>query len=375
MERLAIFGCVGSFCLLLQIAILKLLKFHDVSPAAADALGFIASAQVNFWLSYKLTWADTARYRGQLLFKKWLQFLGVISLGTVANVLVYSAVQPLSDDYIAVVAAVLVSAVLTFVLNHLMTFRFFMPARVALQQLAGVDSIAWFMPAHNEAENLRQFVPEIVAYLERLRCRFSIIIVNDGSSDDTKSVCKELCSSYPQVQVENHVLNLGYGAALRTGLKASLKTGHSLIGFCDSDCQFRIESLEPMLHEIEAAHAVFGYRLKRADGLKRRLMGLGWHYMSLVILGFSARDVDCGFKLFRRELVEALLPRLRGDYATISPEMMAWAQRLNYVIAEVGVEHHPRQAGEQSGDSLKVIIGSIFGLFRVYYRVHVQSEA
>ncbi len=225
--------------------------------------------------------------------------------------------------------------------------------------------MAWFLPAYNEADNLPLVVNEIHSYLKSLGCRFTIIIVNDGSSDNSADVVERLSADYPAIRVINHPKNRGYGAALRTGLQEALNTGHQLIGFCDADGQFSIDSLAPMLEAIKRADAVLGVRAKRADNLKRRLMGRGWHYVSSVMLNYHAQDVDCGFKLFRRKLVLEVLPRLNGEYATISPEIIARAEHGGFTIAESLVEHHPRQLGKQTGSNLRVVIGSFVSLWQL----------
>jgi dolichol-phosphate mannosyltransferase len=94
-------------------------------------------------------------------------------------------------------------------------------------------------------------------------------------------------------------------------------------------------------------------------------MGFGWHTLSRLVLGYDAKDVDCGMKVFHRDAAADLEPRLTGDYATISPEILTWAKKLGHDIAELSVRHAPRENGEQSGANLKVIIGSIHGLFRL----------
>lgn len=357
-KRLMKFAAVGGFCLLLQLFVLKLAKSHGSSPFAADAIGFFSSAQINFVLSYQFTWRDTARLRGQALLRKYLTFIGAASLSTIINASVFAAVQPSTNDLMGVVFAGFTSMGFTFLMNHFVVFRGSRRPVAQVRERVGFDSIAWFLPAYSEAANLQEFVPEIVSFLRSLGWPFSLTIVNDGSPDNTAEVSEELASRYSEVQVKHHAVNLGYSAALRTGLAAGLETGHSLIGFCDADHQFRIDSLVPMLQEIEEADLVLGFRIKRADGFKRYLMGRGWHHLNCLLLDYRTRDTDCGFKLFRREVVESLLPRLSGEYATISPELIARAQHQGFATSQVGVEHYPRPTGKQSGASLRVIVGS-----------------
>ena len=155
---------------------------------------------------------------------------------------------------------------------------------------------------------------------------------------------------------------------VQTGLRTALETGHGLIAFCDADNQFDIESFGTLLTALQDANAdlAVGYRIARADSLKRRLMGSLWHWLSTRVLDFGGvRDVDCGFKVFTRRVLIGVVPRLRGDYATISPEMFAHAIAAGYTIAEAGITHKPRTYGRQTGSDLKVVIRSLVRLFQL----------
>lgn len=232
--------------------------------------------------------------------------------------------------------------------------------------------IAWFMPAYNEAGNLPTTVSAIVEHLSGLGGPFTVFIIDDGSTDRTPQVAQELCEQYPNVELVTHPKNLGYGAALITGFKAGLDTDHALIGFCDADCQFDIGDLSLMLDvmETQMADAVLGIRAHRADSLKRRVMGWGWHQLTRHVLGFRIKDVDCGFKLFRRDVLKIIVPELKGGFATTTPELLARMHRNQYVMAELEVTHLPRQAGEQTGANLTVILNSLRDLWKVWWALN-----
>jgi len=126
------------------------------------------------------------------------------------------------------------------------------------------------------------------------------------------------------------------------------------------------------LQDANADLAV-GYRIARADSLKRRLMGNAWHWLSTHVLDLGGvRDVDCGFKIFTRRVLTDVVPRLRGDYATVSPEILARATAAGYTIAEAGVTHRPRTSGRQTGSDLKVVVLSLIYLFQL--RVTLERE-
>jgi glycosyltransferase involved in cell wall biosynthesis len=207
---------------------------------------------------------------------------------------------------------------------------------------------------------------------------YRLAIINDGSTDGTLEVAMELEKNNPRrVKVFNHSHNRGYSATLKTGFQAGLESGHPWIGFCDSDLQFDIRDVIKLVEtaQSEGVDIVIGIRKNRADGILRRITGRSWHWINWLILGVRVKDVDCGFKLFKREVIFDLLPDLKGDHATISPELMARARRKDFSFAEVDVQHLPREHGEQTGVKLRVILGSFNSLFRVRKDIRREAQA
>ena len=103
-------------------------------------------------------------------------------------------------------------------------------------------------------------------------------------------------------------------------------------------------------------------------------MGRGWTSLSRIALGYDARDIDCGFKLFRREVVAAVLPQITGRYAAISPELITRIQLAGFAVIEVGVEHYPRTLGSQTGDNLREIFGSFLDLYHLRREIKREME-
>lgn len=228
-------------------------------------------------------------------------------------------------------------------------------------------SLVFFLPAHNEGENLPWVVDRIHVFCANAGIvDKTILIIDDGSSDNTQDIVNTLRLMY-DITVIRHEVNQGYGAALRSGLQASVETGHDWIIFCDSDRQFDPVHAKRLFDQIHAsgADAVIGYREHRADGLRRHLIGWAWHRLSSNILNFNVKDIDCGFKLFSRASMETIAFQLKGEHATISPEIIARLNKDNFTVVEQAVPHFPRTHGEQSGTNFRVMRNSLIGLFKV----------
>ncbi len=213
-------------------------------------------------------------------------------------------------------------------------------------------SISGVMPAYNEEANIGPMIEEMDRVLSSITDDYEIIVVDDGSRDNTAQRVMEKAAVYPRVRLIRHERNKGYGAAVYSGITAATK---ELIFFTDSDRQFKLDELKNLLPLISEADLVAGYRPKRMDPWFRVLFGWGWSFLVTVLFGYTVRDVDCAFKLFRREVVEKVGPHIRSFGATFSAEFLVRAKRAGFRFREVPVTPLPRPAGKQTGARLDVI--------------------
>lgn len=230
-------------------------------------------------------------------------------------------------------------------------------------------SISAFLPAYNEEKNLEKAVENLLRIMKEVCSHFEIIIVNDGSWDKTSEVALDLVKKYPQiVKMVSHRQNKGYGAAVATGIKASRLDWVFLI---DADNQFDVKELKKLVKHSVEFDAVVGYRLARRDPWHRRLMGKTWTLGGRALFGLKLKDINCAFKLFKRDLVKDL--ELKSDGATISIELMARILRQTSKVKEVPVKHFPRQHGQPTGGNFKVITRAFRELL-ILYRTFNQMK-
>jgi glycosyltransferase involved in cell wall biosynthesis len=202
--------------------------------------------------------------------------------------------------------------------------------------------VSFVLPAFNEEESLPEAIRRALGALEHVEGSHEVIVVDDGSSDATSEVALRLAEESPgTVRVLRHARNLGYGAALRTGFDNATR---ELVFFTDSDNQYDPDELRyfvPMMTETDLA---IGFRVYRYDRVIRSVVS--WFYNRLVGLMFRlrVRDVDCAFKLMRREVLDQI--GLECDNFFIDTELVARARKWNFRIAQKGVRHYPRAAGE-----------------------------
>jgi glycosyltransferase involved in cell wall biosynthesis len=213
-------------------------------------------------------------------------------------------------------------------------------------------SISVVLPAHNEAENIKTTVESCVSYLEKNASDYEVVVVNDGSSDDTQQIVQELKSTNSKVILVNHPVNKGYGSALRTGFD---KASCEYIFFMDSDGQFNINDLDRLIPLVSAKDVVIGYREDRADSFIRSLNAWLYGLYIYLIFGLKVRDMDCAFKVFPTRAYQDIRP-IKSDGALFSAEFLIKLKRNGFKLNEVPVRHFPRCFGTQSGANIKVIL-------------------
>lgn len=220
------------------------------------------------------------------------------------------------------------------------------------------SSLSVVLPVYNEADAITATTGQALRVLDVGVRDFEIILVNDGSTDQTGALLAALAASDFRIRVITHERNQGYGAALVDGFAAATK---ALTFFMDSDGQFDIRDLARLLSFIDEYDAVIGYRLNRQDTWLRKLNAWGWKLLIHLALGIQARDIDCAFKLLRTSFLHEHPLETRG--AMINAELLYKLHRAGCAYYEVGVQHFPRQGGRATGANLRVILRAFRELF------------
>jgi len=222
-------------------------------------------------------------------------------------------------------------------------------------------SISVVLPAYNEEGNIYYVVRDIFDTLPDIFDDFEVIIVDDGSGDRTTEIIRDLSEKNRNIKIIRHANNRGYGVALTSGIRASEK---DLVFIMDADRQFDISEINKLLTHIGNFDIVAGFRIKRMDSFYRYILGRCFNFIIRILFKIKLRDIDCGFKLYKKELLQKM--KLTVEGSLISTEIMFLAYKNNAKIKEVGVNHYPRVSGLSKGASLKVIAKAIFELLDFY---------
>jgi glycosyltransferase involved in cell wall biosynthesis len=220
------------------------------------------------------------------------------------------------------------------------------------------------LPAFNEAENIESAVGQAQATAERLFAEHEVLVVDDGSSDETASIVKRIAERDGRVRLIRHGRNRGYGEALRSGFLAS-RLDH--VFFTDADLQFDTDELERFLPYAGTVDVIAGYRRNRQDPLLRRVMAYGWNFLVRVLFYVPVRDIDCAFKLFDRRVLDAI--DIESVGAMVNTELMVKLGRSGCSVVEVGVTHRPRRAGQARGANPRVVLRAFRELLKMRARL------
>jgi glycosyltransferase involved in cell wall biosynthesis len=225
-----------------------------------------------------------------------------------------------------------------------------------------VPELTIFFPAFNEEEIIEKTVRDASSFAASVADDYEVIVVDDGSSDGTAAAVERLAAVDPHVRLARHDRNRGYGAALRTGFAQARK---NLVFFTDADGQFDVSQLPRLIALLGDAPVVVGYRIKRSDPPHRLFIAKTYNLIVRLMFGLRVRDIDCAFKLFRREVLSHV--SLESNGAFISSELLIKLRRAGVPIAECGVDHYPRTTGYSKGASFGVIIKTIRDILRLRF--------
>jgi len=227
-----------------------------------------------------------------------------------------------------------------------------------------------FFPAYNDGGTIASLVILAVQVAGRLTSDFEVIVVNDGSQDATKDILDDLARTYPSVRAIHHQQNRGYGAALRTGFGAATK---DLIAYTDGDAQYDPAELPILWNRLSPdADMVTGFKISRSDPWHRVVIGRVYHHTVKFLFRLRVRDVDCDFRLMRREIFDRV--KLEKDTGVICLEMMRKIQDAGFRVVEVPVHHYHRLHGRSQFFNFTRVFWTGIDVMRLWVKLVVLGR-
>jgi len=234
-----------------------------------------------------------------------------------------------------------------------------------------LSELSVFFPCYNEEKNIQNTVSKAIPVLNKLVKRWEIILINDGSKDNTAKVLEKIKKQYSQedISIITHNPNRGYGGALKSGLYNSK---YQWITFTDSDGQFDFSEISNLIKKQQATKAdvVIGYYLSRQVSKTTIITSKIWELIVFILFGLKVTDIDCGFKLINKKVVDTISKLEAERGAFISSEFLIKTKKTGFKIVEIGVHHYPRTEGKATGRNIKVILKSFSDLFHLWFKIN-----
>jgi glycosyltransferase involved in cell wall biosynthesis len=232
----------------------------------------------------------------------------------------------------------------------------------------GFPSLSVFFPAYNDALSLPVLLARTFATLADHVADYEVIVVNDGSGDDTAAVLEGLRGLYgSRLRVVTHPQNRGYGGALRSGFEAATR---EFVFYTDGDGQYDVGEL-PRLLELVGPETglVNGYKLERHDPAHRIWIGIVYNFCARLLFRIRIRDIDCDYRLIRRTLLERI--HLTSTSGTVCVELVRKLELTGCGVVEIGVHHYPRLYGKSQFFRVRSLATTLQELAWLWVRVVV----
>jgi len=230
------------------------------------------------------------------------------------------------------------------------------------------------LPVYNEASSiaqvLREFSETVCGPLNA-----ELLVCEDGSTDGTEKVLENLCAEVPMTLVTTRGRK-GFARAVADGLKLAQS---ELVFFADSDGQYDPKDFRRIWEARESYDLIIGRKLHREEKFYRALLSRGFHAMIKAFTGVPLKDMDCGFRLIRREVLQQVLPEVRHLTYSFNAEFAIITYRKGFRVLEVPISHRPSMEGDTSiytwNKMPKIIVAQVMGLLSLANRLNRSDRA
>ena len=222
-----------------------------------------------------------------------------------------------------------------------------------------LSSISFFCPAYNDGDNLPVLIPYVSKFLSEITDTFEIIIIHDGSPDNTGVVADRLAGELPNIRVIHHLKNLGYGATLRDGFLAAK---YDYIIYTDGDNQYDVREFMQYLPLLENADVLSGYVTKKAATFRRELQSFVYNWLIRILFLVNVRDINCAMKIYKRRALDSIT--MKSTSCFIDSEMIIKSKKNGLIVMQFPVTHFERRNGIASGSKTKVILATMRDMIR-----------
>lgn len=218
----------------------------------------------------------------------------------------------------------------------------------------GKPDISFFLPVYNDERTVRQVIEKAIKLFNEIANQYEIVVIDDASPDKAGEIADQLTLQYHQVKVVHHEVNMGYGAAIKSGIA---NTKYDWICMVDGDDEYDIGDLERMIELRQYYGLIIGFRYKKMYSTKRIFISHVYNSVLRLLFKTKFRDISTGIRVFRRSIFEHI--DLNANSPFIGAEMAIKTMLSGIPVGEVGIQTFPRKFGSGSATSKKNIINTI----------------
>lgn len=232
------------------------------------------------------------------------------------------------------------------------------------------SSISAFFPCYNDQGSIGQLIDNTIKTLRKVTTDFEVIVVDDGSKDNSRQILKKYRQKYPQLKLIFHKQNKGYGGALRSGFKTVSK---ELVFYTDGDGQYDVKELPVLLNLMtDDVNFINGIKMSRQDPNYRIILGNIYSLVARWMFWLPVYDVDCDFRLIRKSVIEKI--NLENNSGAICIELVKKSQKAGAKFRQVSVHHYKRQWGQSQFFHFRRLLATFSELSRLWLRLMVLRK-
>ena len=229
-------------------------------------------------------------------------------------------------------------------------------------------NITLFFPVYNDAKTIRIVTEKAEAFLKDIANQYEIIIIDDGSPDDSGKIADQLALEYPCIKVIHHPHNKGYGAALKSGFAAA---AYEIICFTDGDDEYDVFDFYKLIKLVDFYDLIITFRYRRMYSHLRIVISKVYNFLLRLLFRISYRDISTGLRLVRKSVIEDVI--LESDSPFIGAELTVKVMLKGYRIGEVGIQTFPREFNKGSAVTIRNILSTVKDIIKIYKSIFSKN--